>query len=142
MENSPRRPKGSPSGSSEANPNDSDCRGQSHLKLLAGEERARLRGRIRTTDYTPGHSVRTAKGSPAGGAGERSETERVKLHSQIYTVFPSAHSTRVFRCTNVGNGLDHSVVQLWTVNGTEIRRCSFREVNTANRVTIPSGSGK
>ncbi len=53
------RRKGSPFGSSEAIVNGSDCRGRSHLKILAGEERARLRGRIRSTDYTPDDSVRT-----------------------------------------------------------------------------------
>ncbi len=43
----------------------------------------------------------------------------------------STHSTSIFFCTNVGNGLDHSAVQLGIMNGTETRR--FQNLVTALR---------
>ncbi len=66
------------------------------LGELAGEVRARLRGR-------------------------RAEP----MMNQI-TVYASSP----IYCTNVGNGLDHSAVQMGTGNGTETRRCDYQKANT------------
>ena len=74
--------KASPFGSSEAIVNDGDCRGQSYYSTLASV--ARLRGRIRSGDYTPGNSV--ARRSKARPTGELSGEERARLRGENHPI--------------------------------------------------------